>query len=213
MSTKFRVTLTKSEMRMAEAVGRTRTAESRQQGLTPILENDTQEYNSEAQEYRDRMGALGEIAVAKAFNVFFPGHVNVGKEIPDVYDWEVRATDDPDNRLIIRPRDKLDRIYILVCVGEEGRCWVRGYFDAKNLTEARKRAWEFDPGNRGPGWFIPNHELKNCDDLLKEIYHPDINLLHDETWDDEWKGPRDFSDFPPLNLPPDAGEVIPFPKK
>jgi hypothetical protein len=93
MSTEFRVTLTTSEIRMAEEIGRGRTIESRRQGLKPVLENDSQEYDAEQQEYRDKLGSLGEIAVAKAFNVFFPGHVNTFKSIPDVYDWEVRTID------------------------------------------------------------------------------------------------------------------------
>ena len=232
MSTEFRVTLTKAEILMAELIGHGRTIESRRQGLKPVLENDSQEYNAGKQEYRDKLGSLGELAVAKAFNVFFPGHVNVSKEVPDVYDWEVRTIDTPGNRLIIRPHDKLDRIYVSVCVDMDGlqetppylHCWVKGYFDAKDLTEERQREWVQNPGDRGAAYFIPDNELKNCDDLLKNIQHPDVNFIHDETWDEEWKGPTrdprfrvsahdDFSDYPPLNLPPNAGEVIPFPKK
>ena len=233
MSTEFRVTLTTSEIRMAEEIGRGRTIESRRQGLKPVLENDSQEYDAEQQEYRDKLGSLGEIAVAKAFNVFFPGHVNTFKYIPDVYDWEVRTIDTPGNRLIIRPRDVTDmgieRIFVSVCVDMEGleatprhlHCWVKGYFKPWDLTHENKREWMENPGERGQAYFIPDHALKNCEDLAKEIYHPDINLMHNE--DEEWKGPtRDprfkvsaHEDFDPrrLNLPPNAGEVVPFPKK
>ena len=211
MSDKFRVTLTDSEILMAEVVGRTRTSESRKKGLKEGFSESNEEH-----EYRERQGVLGEMAVAKALNVFFPGHVNTFKTLADVYRWEVRTISETWHHLIIRPGDKLDRIYVLVCV-QSPHCWVKGYFDAKDLKVELREKWKKDYNDLGkPLWEIPNDVLKDCSDLLEDIAHPDPILIHDESWDDEWKGPSTGlthpfrhstpsaqEDFGPFNLPGD----------
>lgn len=232
-------TLDEWEIQRADVIGRARTFESRRQGFAPTSENNTQKYDPEAQNFKDRMGSLGEMAVSKAFNVYFPGRVNSGavsveefKKIPDIHHWEVRAVRSANHRLIIRPwhrnPDKLDRVYISVCVGMKGlntppprkvHCWVRGYYDARNLTEEIMERYKDNPHDEGEAVFLPYKTLQNCYDLLKDITHPDSRLIHDEWWDDEWDGPGPLShmhmppweDFEPLPRPP--GEVIPFPKK
>jgi hypothetical protein len=79
------------------------------------------------------LGAAAELAAAKALGVYWPAHVGVAKDVPDLPpDWEVRGTSRPDGNLLLTPRDRPDRRYVLVTVAPGlpnliVRGWVWGH--------------------------------------------------------------------------------------
>ncbi len=105
-------------------------------------------------------GALGEMAVAKAFDLFWsgdvgqPGRGDIGNSL------EVRTTATLDGHLILHPSDPDDSIYWLV-VGKNGAYtivgWIQG-IDGKQEWYWRTR------GVRHPAYFVPSESLHPPDD-------------------------------------------------
>ena len=99
------------------------------------------------------MGAIGEVACAKALNIFPSLRVNqFSGGAPDLLpDWEVRYRSKEDYDLIVRQRDDDDRRYILVrgqppvldVVG-----WIRG-------GDAKRAEWLKNYKGLGSAYFVP----------------------------------------------------------
>lgn len=82
--------------------------------------------------HTDIESALAEMAVAKGLGIYWDGSVNTFKK-PDVGNYQVRHTQVADGKLIIRPKDSTEEIYILVTGTSPTfilQGWIMG-FDAK----------------------------------------------------------------------------------
>ena len=90
---------------------------------------------------RDINGALAELAVAKWAGVFWSG--TIGRiDLPDVGRLEVRSKVKDGDRLVIRPDDKDESIYVSVLV-QAPMCWLCGWLRAR---EARRPEWLLTQG-------------------------------------------------------------------
>jgi hypothetical protein len=83
------------------------------------------------------IGACGELAAAKACGVFWDGSVNVNSARGDIGPgWQVRTSHEtPPGRLVIRPRDPDNAIFIHVFARSPSCMLVNGWITAH---EARK---------------------------------------------------------------------------
>lgn len=102
------------------------------------------------------VGACGEMAAAKALNVFWSPSVNTFHRSSDLPGGiEVRSTTEIANSLIVRDNDRDDWAYILV-VGNPPIMtvvgWLFGY-------EAKSEKFLRNPHNNRPAWFVPQPEL------------------------------------------------------
>lgn len=99
-------------------------------------------------------GAIAEEAVAKWRNRYWglhddPGHGDVGQA-------EVRHTEQPDGRLILRPGDPADRAYILV-TGQAPVLAIVGWVNGRDaMVDAH---WTDAGTGRPPAWFVPQAAL------------------------------------------------------
>lgn len=105
------VTLTNPEIYVASQIGVMRNVASHQRNLPRT--NRSAEYNNDHQWETDINGALSEMAVAKAFGVYWNPTVNVGK-LADVGKIQVRSNTRKNGHLIIRKRDSDDEVFMLV---------------------------------------------------------------------------------------------------
>ena len=113
----------------------------------------------------DIEAACGEVAVAKALNLFWDGSVNTFKR-PDLQpDIQVRQTEEDDGRLIVRPKDKPNERYFLV-TGKWGDFVLRGWIlgeDAK-VDENHTKGYNGMPD----AWMVPQSRLldiNSCSEL------------------------------------------------
>lgn len=108
------------------------------------------------------LGAVGELAVAKALNVFWGGSVNTFKLAGDVGRIEVRHTARHENRLLVREQDPDARAFVLV-TGYPPELVVRGWIWG---ADAKVDRWAENPGDRGRCYFVPQGELYPIRDLV-----------------------------------------------
>ncbi len=141
------VELTAMEMYQAGIVGIARRIDSMRRGLSNTT-GVTNSWNIDIE------GALGEMAVAKALNLYAGLPINNYKDA-DIGQYHVRATELDDGCLIVRPEDKLDCMYILV-TGRNGKYVVRGQIEGYDATD--KRFWR-SPNGRPGAWFVPQSAL------------------------------------------------------
>lgn len=107
--------------------------------------------------YRDIIGACGEMAVAKALNLYWLGGINQGKEEPDAgKNTQVRYSSNPSLGMVVRPNDPDHFKYVHVsgsipCFTVHG--WIEGF-------SAKRKEWLRDVGGRNkPAFFVPNEAL------------------------------------------------------
>lgn len=110
--------------------------------------------------FTHQLGAIGELAVAKALSVHWAG--NVGKEgRPDIvyngFSIEVRAVTDPSHRLIVHPEDQAD-FFILTVLDELPFVTIAGVLSA---SDAKKKEYWHDPQGGRPAFFIPRGSLRS----------------------------------------------------
>jgi hypothetical protein len=105
------ISLTGPETYIAAQIGVMRNVAAHQRGLP--RGNRSAEFNNAHQWETDVNGALAELAVAKAYGVYWNPSVNVGKA-PDVGSLQVRSNTNKNGHLIIRESDKDDEIFVLV---------------------------------------------------------------------------------------------------
>lgn len=147
------ITLTFSELFRAAMIGVMREVASRKQGRQQSNGRDNKNSWSDHIE-----GAAGEMAFAKALNIYCSGHVNVGHSL-DVGDFQVRTRSKPYYDLIIRQDDADDEKFALV-IGESPHFHVIGWIYGR---EGKKPEWLKDYGNRPLAWFVPQGELRKFD--------------------------------------------------
>jgi hypothetical protein len=109
-------------------------------------------------------GAMGEMAVAKAFNLYWNG--NLGNlSAGDVGDIQVRTSSRTNGDLIMHPRDRDKDRFILVTGGNGDynlRGWVLG-------SEGKLQEYWRDPAGGRPAYFVPQGKLRNFFTFLKEV--------------------------------------------
>lgn len=115
----------------------------------------------------DILGAIGEIAVAKAYARYFVPRLNVFHNKSDLFDdIEVRGTWIPKGRLILRKNDPDDRRYILVAVDNELNASLRGWCYGHQREEIG--TWE-DPTNTGFAHWISQSKLFPMKDFIVDF--------------------------------------------
>lgn len=104
--------------------------------------------------------AAAEIAVAKALNQYWGAGVTQGDQADVGSNIEVRWTRHENGKLMIRPKDKDDRPYILVrgiAPDFEIVGWIYG-------REGKQDCWKRDPDGKGPVYMVPEEALKSLED-------------------------------------------------
>ena len=102
-------------------------------------------------------GALGEYALSKFLNIYWPGKGQL--RAPDVGLVDVRTATRPDSRLILHPDDPDDRQFWLL-TGVNGRYMVRGWCWGR---DGKKQKFWTDPTGGRPAFFVPQSALVQRD--------------------------------------------------
>ena len=152
----MKVSLTVSELLMAANIGIKRHMEALKKGLP-----DKHGFDGQNGWTVHIEGAAGELAVAKALNVYWAGTVNTFKTGADVGSLHVRTRSKDNYELLVRDNDLDDGIFIHV-TGLAPHYNVVGYLLA---AEAKNKKWLREHGDRPAAYFVPNDQLKNIEDL------------------------------------------------
>jgi hypothetical protein len=150
------ITLAPHERDLAAWVGVRRNDEAKRQGLCHKAgyKGDGQKVNIE--------GAGGELAVAKALNVYWDGSVNTFKQ-PDLQGGlQVRTRSRHDYDLIIRPGDAPEERYILV-TGQMPHYRIQGW--ARGVDVMLPQYFK-SPNDRPEAYFVPASKLQPIETLL-----------------------------------------------
>ncbi len=107
-------------------------------------------------------GVLGELAFAKATELYFPMTVNTFKDADVGSNWQVRTVGSNKNRdLILRPKDSIEHYYALVEVvkKESYSCLIHGWVQG---ADGMKDEYLTDFGykDRPLVWKVPQNRLK-----------------------------------------------------
>jgi hypothetical protein len=168
------IVLTEALRLEAQSCAELRMAESERQGFVNL-------YGAEREIVKDKLGAYGEAIASVPLGIPFVGHVNVGL-VADVGDYHVRGVQGDFNRLIVRPADDPDGIYILVQVNDDftggdalgwiiGRDAMEGRDAAGGTSPQGAARWWENPLNKGaeskPAWFVHRSFLSPMDALPK----------------------------------------------
>jgi len=103
----------------------------------------------------ETIGACGELAFCKAYDIAWPESVDTFHHIPDVAGVEIRACHRDGACLIIRDNDDDDRWYYLI-TGEPPEMMIRGCIRGR---DAKRDAWVRDPHGHRRAWFVPQEAL------------------------------------------------------
>jgi len=154
------ITLNWYEYSMAAEVGLRRSLESKRAGLEDAHGLVTLGWSESIE------GAIGELVVAKALNIYWDGSVNTFKAPDFPPNIQVRTRPHPEHDLIVRPVDDLFDIFVLVtgkCPSYTVRGFIHGY-------DARDPEWLHNEGIgfRPDAYFVPQWALKPIEGL-KEV--------------------------------------------
>lgn len=158
MAQTIAVTLTQAEVRIANWIG-----EQRYLGNRKAKRRGKHGVSSFATE-PDRIGTVGELAVAKALNLWWSGLAKRGE--PDVGGCvEVRTVSKPTYRLLVHKNDPDDLPFVLVAPKKQGgrkyvlRGWIMG-------GEAKREAWwQKLRGDRKHCYAVPHDELRPMSEI------------------------------------------------
>lgn len=150
------ITLDSQDLYLASIVGVRRRIESMRRGGNERNGLDRKKV-AEAW-YYNVVGAMGELAAAKALNLHWRASVNAKKNEPDIgEDVQVRTLARGDYDLIVRPDDIDDHRYVLV-TGDPPTFRVVGWM--KGREAKANKEWLFDRGNRDvPVFWVPQKHL------------------------------------------------------
>lgn len=153
------IILTSAEMAAAAIIGTNRNIAAIQQGLPDANGHQGSGWNLHIE------GACGEIALAKALNIYWSASINTFKNGGDVGSLQVRTRSRDDYDLIIRPNDNRQSKFILV-TGVAPHFTIHGWITG---IDARRDEWWHEHGGRPGAWFVPTKELKSLYHLKGEI--------------------------------------------
>ena len=157
MRTMHKVNLTAPELRSAANVAIERRIDSIRRGLNVQKHVESHSWNNWDGEIN---GAAAELAVAKYFNVHWDCGVGTFKA-PDVGNFQVRSTIYPNGKLIFRPNDSPEDIFILV-ICDTPVYNIIGYISGSEAIECGRIDTKY--GNKA--WFVDQDFLKDIKDLL-----------------------------------------------
>lgn len=122
-----------------------------------------------------RLGALGEVAAARALGIEWPARVGNYKGA-DLLDWiDVKARSNPRWDLIVRDDDRDDFAFVLATGALDDLEWlVWGWATG---AEARRPEWRKDHGGREPAFFVPKPALRPLAALRVEIRERETKTL------------------------------------
>ena len=110
----------------------------------------------------DIEGACAELAVGKAFNIFWNGSVNTYKA-PDLSGrLQVRYTELDHGSLIFRGNDNVNDNFILV-TGLAPNYIIRGWLKG---CDAKQDEYIKYPDDKIPSWFVPQNKLLPIGQLI-----------------------------------------------
>lgn len=101
-------------------------------------------------------GAIGEIVVAKARNLYFMPTVNTFKAADIGNNVQVRLRTKHEWQMIVRDDDDPDHIFVHVTGSGPMYC-IRGWAYGKDVMKPEYRQ---NHGNRIESWFVPEEALK-----------------------------------------------------
>ena len=130
--------------------------------VTEVIQKGRQETHGEARDeswQRHFEGALGERAVAKAYNIYWHGAGKCfGTDIGN--QTEVRTTTHPNGRLILHDEDDDDKFFVHV-TGSMGEYLIRGWIRCGDGKD--KKWWEDPQGKNRWAYFVPNKLLQSAE--------------------------------------------------
>lgn len=149
------VTLTWHELEVAAMTGCARQIQAARQGMQ---EKGRRGRAGAEQNWSEHiLGACGEMAFAKARNIYFDHSVDSFKR-PDVGAAQVRTRSRPDYELIVQPDANDDDWYVLV-LPVRLPCTFRivGCIKAR---DAKREEWLKTHGGFQPAYFVPHSALR-----------------------------------------------------
>lgn len=157
-------TLDTKEMLIAAQVGVIRQIENTKKARVPAHGQEPD------RNYQDHIiGAMGEMVVAKALNLWWQGmFVFRG---PDVV-VQVRTADGLRKRLILHPSDKDDEIFVHVRTDGLGYFELVGWIKAKDGK--RPEYWSDPTKKNRHAFFVPNDKLNDMDSIFDAMRDEDV---------------------------------------
>lgn len=152
----IRIVLSDLELRYGRAVGRERHAEALR-----LDRQDAHDFVGDPEEIHIA-GALGELACAKALNLYYVPTVNTFQRGGDVGPYQVRTRSELRFQLMVRTNAVDDDIYVLVR-GDSACHLVVGWIRA---GDAKRPEWLHPHAGREPAYFVPDTHLLETKLLL-----------------------------------------------
>jgi hypothetical protein len=150
------IELTPQELYLSSVVGVRRRIESMRRGCSERNGLDREKVASAW--YYNLVGAMGEVAAARALNVYWPATINQRKDEPDLLpDYQVRCLAESHYDLTVRD-DDLDRFRYVLVTGDPPVFEVHGWIIG---GEAKRPEWYRDRGDRNaPAYWVPQSALE-----------------------------------------------------
>jgi hypothetical protein len=164
------VTLTNEEIEYAESIGRIRQREAELSGLP-----DCYGLRKEDGQVSHELGALGEFACCKAYDLSWPATVNTFRQ-PDFtangFKVEVKTRSESWYDLLVRPDDHDDRLYMLVVRFGSSFVIYGGMFG----RDAKQEKWTKNHGGRPTAYFVPKTAIIPARDLIEWLNPSGCNV-------------------------------------
>ena len=142
------VELTPVEIWLGASVGVSRRVNAIKNNRTPVNGQPEDQFWNDHVE-----GALGEMALAKAFGLYWSGGVFRGD---DVGPYQVRTRTKHHYDLILHKTDNDEKVFYLV-TGQHGRYVIRGWIKAADGK--REEYWNDKADNGRAAYFVPQAKL------------------------------------------------------
>jgi hypothetical protein len=152
------VELSLAELNMAAAAGLWRVMKSHERGL-----QEKKHCATRSSWEINFGGALGELAFARAFGLYWGGDEGTFKG-PDIGNKQIRTSFKSNGELVVRPGDSETQMFVLVAgsgPGFEIVGWMMGSDAMRDVYWKAKWGWD-------PAWFVPQADLNpinRTDDL------------------------------------------------
>lgn len=121
----------------------------------------------EGSEELDLVAARGEMAVAKALNLYWTGTVGDYGAVDVGGLVEVRSRTKDWHSLILHPSDRDDLPFVLADVSDPPRVRLAGWIYAKDGKQ--DKFWSDPSGKNRPAFFIEQKHLRPLEELVKIV--------------------------------------------